>query len=330
MMIDGIVGHEKSRGASGTRWWQRWSLRRKIIVGATILVIVVVLAVGLGVGLGRGKGSDDDEEKPPVPPNGTIPTEIWKPEAGTSWNYKLLGPVDTDSLSGEAEVWDIDLFDNDETVIESLHSKGKKVICYFSAGSFEDWRPDKDEFQDADLGNELDGWPGERWLNTKSENVRKIMRERLDLAVRKGCDGVDPDNIDAYDNENGLNLQEPDAVDYVNFLADEAHSRNLSVSLKNAGSIVPTVLDKMDYSVQEQCLQFDNCNQFQPFIEANKPVFHVEYPKGDDTNNNNLVATDTKDSLCDNPAAAGFSTIIKNMDLDDFIQPCPTNSTRSG
>lgn len=309
-------------------------MRRKIIIGATILVIIIVLAVSLGVGLSQSAGSDDDDDENgprPVPPNGTIPTETWKPVAGTSWNYRLLGPISVETVSGDAEVWDIDLFDNDEeTVINPLHARGKKVLCYFSAGSFEDWRPDKDEFHDADLGDDLDGWPGERWLDTKSENVRKIMRARMNLAVQKGCDGVDPDNVDAYDNENGLNLQEADAVDFVTFLADEAHSRNLSLSLKNAGTIVPTVIGKVDYSVQEQCIEFDVCDQFQPFIEADKPVFHVEYPKGDSTNDDRLVATNTKDSICDNSAAAGFSTIIKNVDLDDWIQPCPLNSTRSG
>lgn len=52
------------------------------------------------------------------------------------------------------------------------------------------------------LKNALDGWLGERWLNTNIYNVRSFMRRGLDLATDKGCDGVDPDNIDAYDNEN--------------------------------------------------------------------------------------------------------------------------------
>ena len=43
-------------------------------------------------------------------------------------------------------------------------------------------------------------------MNLKSDNVRKIMQARLDVAKEKGCDGVDPDNVDGYDNENGLDL----------------------------------------------------------------------------------------------------------------------------
>jgi hypothetical protein len=44
----------------------------------------------------------------------------------------------------------------------------------------------------------LDGWPGERWLRLGSENVRRIMKGRVELAGQKGCDGVDPDNVDGY------------------------------------------------------------------------------------------------------------------------------------
>jgi endo-alpha-1,4-polygalactosaminidase (GH114 family) len=337
-----VVGSnaDQEKYGAGTRssWWQRWSLRRKIIVGALILLVLVAVAVGLGVGLtlgGGGGGSDNggsggngNPPGPPISPNGTIPAGIWKPVAGTTWNYELLNTVN--DTSADAEVWDIDLVNNNQTVIDSLHSAGKRVLCYFSAGSYENWRPDKDEFKDSDLGKDLHGWEGERWLNTNSENVRKIMQERLDLAVQKKCDGVEPDNVDAYDNDNGLNLGEPDAIDYVTFLANQAHSRNLSLALKNAGSIVSRVINIVEYSVQEQCIEFDNCEQFVPFIKANKPVFHVEYPKGDKTNDNNLIATDKKTNICGNAAAAGFSTIIKNMDLDSFIQPCPSNTTNPG
>lgn len=297
-------------------------------MGVTILLVIVAVAVGLGVGLTLGRASGDDADRPPpAPPNGTDRTEIWKPVAGTTWNYELLNEVD--QSSSDAEVWDIDLFNNNESSFSSLQSDGKRVLCYFSAGSYEEFREDKDEFQEADLGNPLDGWEGERWLDTNSDNVRRIMQARLDLAVQKNCDGVEPDNVDAYDNENGLDLGESDAVDYVTFLSEEAHARNLSLALKNAGSIVPNVISLVEYCVQEQCLEFNNCEQFTPFIEANKPIFHVEYPKGTETSDNSLVASTTK-SICDNSAAAGFSTIIKNIDLDNYVQVCPSNGTSSG
>jgi len=36
------------------------------------------------------------------------------------------------------------------------------------------------------VGKTLDGWAGEKWLDTRSTNVRSIMAARLDLAVSKG------------------------------------------------------------------------------------------------------------------------------------------------
>ena len=50
----------------------------------------------------------------------------------------------------------------------------------------------------------MDNWAGERWLDTRSTNVRDIMMARLDLAKSKKCDGVEPDNVDGYANKNGF------------------------------------------------------------------------------------------------------------------------------
>jgi hypothetical protein len=35
-------------------------------------------------------------------------------------------------------------------------------------------------------------------LDLGSENVRRVMKSRVNLAKSKECDGVDPDNVDAY------------------------------------------------------------------------------------------------------------------------------------
>lgn len=91
-----------------------------------------------------------------------------------------------------------DLFDNHISTFKTLQDSGKKVICYFSAGSYEDWREDKGEWDDKDLGKGLEGWAGEKWVNVSSPNVHKVMKERINLAWRKGCDAIDPDNVDGY------------------------------------------------------------------------------------------------------------------------------------
>ncbi|TVY89153.1 hypothetical protein LAWI1_G006574 [Lachnellula willkommii] len=243
----------------------------------------------------------------------TSSSSYWKPAAGTQWQIQLTGTL-TD-VSYAAEVYDIDLFDNDATAIANLKSNDKKVICYFSAGSYEQWRPDVASFQASDKGLAMEGWEGEWWLNTNSANVRTIMTARIELAQTKGCDGVDPDNVDAYDNDNGAGLTQDDAVNYLTFLADAAHSRGISIGLKNAGKLVEATLPIMEWQVNEQCVENKECDDFQPFITAGKPVFHIEYPAGAPNN----ITADDKSKDC---GVAGFSSLLKDLDLDAWVDPC--------
>lgn len=295
------------------------ALSRRLML---IICVLFICAVGLGVGLGVGISQNRRTVEKSEPSEVTYKkTNIWKPKKGIIWQYQLSSSFKT--LVPSVEVYDIDLFENSEKTIRNLQKKGKKVICYFSAGSYENWRPDKKNFAKSDLGKPLDGWEGERWLNVRSDNVRKIMKARLDLAVQKKCNGVDPDNVDGYDNDNGLKLTEKDAIEYMEFLSSEAHHRNLSIGLKNAGSIVKDVVKLVEWSVQEQCIQYGGCKDYQPFIKADKPVFHVEYPKGEDTNNNRNITESKLKKICNNVDSSGFSTIVKNMNLDYWIELCP-------
>lgn len=322
--------------SSKTGWWA-WSTKKKVLILGSIALVITALGVGLGAGLGvglhHGEGDDNDNDNGGsgtgsggTGSNTTTPTNttVWQPAVGTKWQIILKAddgePVTT---SVDAPIYDIDLFDNNKTVIAALQKKGRKVICYFSAGSYENWRPDASDFLASDKGKNLDGWPGEKWLNVSSPNVRKIMQARLDIAVTKGCDGVDPDNIDGYDNTNGLDLTEAQAIDYVNWLAAQSHKRGLSVGLKNGGGIIDSVIDNMQWCVNEQCAEYEECDTYAAFIEADKPVFHIEYPKGDSTNNNKSVTTSQANAACDANSAGNFSTVIKNMDLDNWVEYCP-------
>ena len=252
---------------------------------------------------------------PAAKPSGTTTATVWQPTAGASWQIVLEYPLN--STSDDVSVYDIDMFDNPASTIDNLHSLGRKVICYFSAGSYEDWRPDAGNFTKSDYGNGLDGWPGEYWINTKSTNVRNIMTARLQLAHSKGCDGVDPDNVDAYNNDNGLGLTQADAADYVTFLANGASALGMSVGLKNAGDIISDVLPLMQWSVNEECEQYTECEKFQPFIQNGKPVFHIEYPDSAPK-----VTPAQKATYCDDKTAAGFSTLLKDMDLSNWVDAC--------
>jgi endo-alpha-1,4-polygalactosaminidase (GH114 family) len=248
---------------------------------------------------------------------------LWQPKIGIKWQIQLEDAVEDVAMG--ADIFDIDMFDNTAAKISEIHNKGAKVICYFSAGTYEDWRPDANKFTESDFGSALEDWPGERWLDVNSSNVRTIMQSRLDLAQQKGCDGVDPDNIDGYGNDSGLDLTEADSIDYLNFLASEAHSRGMSIGLKNGDDIIPSVIENMQWSVNEQCAQYDECDVYAAFTDVGKPVFHIEYV--DEIGGNNKlkvrdVTSSQKSAACDAKSAEDFSTVIKNMDLDAWVEYC--------
>lgn len=127
----------------------------------------------------------------------------WQPNVSDTWQWQLDGTVNT---TYAVDVYDIDLFDSSEQLIRELHESDHKVVCYFSAGSFEDWRPDKGDFNQEELRNHVDGWKDEIWLDIRSANVREIMQTRLDLAQQKGCDGVEPDWLHNFQEDTGFPL----------------------------------------------------------------------------------------------------------------------------
>ncbi len=232
--------------------------------------------------------------------------EIWRPSPGTSWQWQLSGTLKTDL---PVEMYDIDLFDTDPNIITELHSKGQVVICYFSAGSYEDWRPDKDLFPDDVIGKPLEGWPGENWLDIRSETVKAIMEARLDLAVEKGCDGVEPDNVDGYQNDTGFPLTYVDQLHYNIWLAKEAHKRGLSIGLKNDLDQVNALHTYFDWALNEECFSYDECDKLTPFIEDQKAVFGVEYD----------LATS---EFCEEANRLGFDFMKKKWELDAWHMPC--------
>ncbi|WP_394171303.1 endo alpha-1,4 polygalactosaminidase [Saccharospirillum alexandrii] len=252
----------------------------------------------------------------PLPVNvAPVTGETWyQPPVGVTWQWQLLVP-DGSSLndSYDVAIYDVDLFDTSEATIQQMNvSDGRKVICYFSAGSYENWRDDEASFSGNELGNTLDGWPDERWLDIRSSNVHRIMQERLDLARDKGCDGVEPDNMDGYLNDPGFNFTAGDQLAYNRFIANEAHKRGLSVGLKNDLDQVEALVDYFDFAVNEQCFEYDECGLLEPFIDAGKPVLNAEYPADDWLDDANAI-----DQLCNQAGTLQFSTLVLPLDLDD-------------
>jgi len=250
----------------------------------------------------------------PDPDNLPEDSGRWRPEAGETWHWQLTGSVD---MTREVDVYDIDLVETTAAKIADLNGQDRAAICYFSAGTREDWRDDAGQFVPADFGSGVEGWSGESWLDIRSANVRRVMRDRLELASSKGCDGVEPDNVDGYDNETGFPLTREDQLDFNRFLATEAHSRGLAIGLKNATGIAADLVTDFEFAVNEECLAHDECVELGVFLRANKPVFHVEYVDTEAEGPAKLTV------VCADPKRAGLSTLVKTWVLDAWGLACP-------
>jgi hypothetical protein len=79
------------------------------------------------------------------------------------------------------------------------------------------------------------------------------------------------------------------------------------------------VLPIVHFSVNEQCVQYSECDTFRPFIEAGKPVFHIEYPDGA---GKRQLKADTVSKICEDEDRSGFSTVLKKMEVDGWVEYC--------
>jgi hypothetical protein len=235
----------------------------------------------------------------------------WHPVVGLAWQWQI-GDNDIDT-SIEADVYDIDLY-ADQTVIDELHAKGRKVICYISVGSWEDWRPDKDQFPAEVLGKDYDGWEGEKWLDIRRiDLLAPIMLARLDLCKAKGFDAVEPDNMEIYTNDTGFPLTYDDQLKFALWLADEAHKRGLAIGQKNASDQVADLVKIYDFAITEDYFFYGEAESMLPYIEAGKPVFAAEYT--------DLPGDFAK--FCEQSKNLNFSVILKHRELDAWLQTCP-------
>lgn len=240
-----------------------------------------------------------------------VAAEVIAPEAGAPWQWQI-----TEALNTEPDVptYDVDLFDITDADYDQLRADGRVIVCYFSAGSYEPWKDDADQFPDDVIGRPLDGWPDERWLDHTRTEVRDVMAARLDRAVERGCDGVEPDNVTAHHNRTGFGITSLEQLAYNRWLADEAHHRGLSVALKNDVEQIPDLVDWFDFSVNEECMAYDECHTLDPFVDAGKAVLHVEYvDRWED-------APALNEEVCG--AFPGFSSIVKGWDLGPEFLPC--------
>ena len=223
---------------------------------ALLVAALVSVALLAGAGQARAKGG------------------WWTPPQRLTWYWQLQGTVN----SGEpVAAYDIDGFETSAAEVATLHSQGKHVICYIDVGTAEDFRPDYSEFPKSVLGRS-NGWPGERWLDIRQLSVLEpIMTARFRMCREKGFDAVEPDNIEGYANKSGFPLSAQEQLTYNEWVAGEVHSLGMAVLQKNDGEQAPELQPYFDGALTEQCNQYRECADFQPYLAAGKPVLNAEY-----------------------------------------------------
>src|SRR4051794_10679515 len=182
----------------------------------------------------------------------------WVPPAHPTWYWQLDGAV---NLNQPAQLYDVDGFDTPAATVNALHASGRHVICYVSAGTYENWRADARSFPAGVLGSAVDGWAGERWLDVRQWTVLgPIVAARVAMCAGKGFDAVEFDNVDGYQNASGFKLAAADQLTYNRRLAAAAHSAGLLAVLKNDVDQVAALAPDFDLALNEECAKYAECD----------------------------------------------------------------------
>jgi hypothetical protein len=250
------------------------------------------------------------ETKFPLP---TLLGGWWQPEKGLTWQIQFEGEFSPD-LENPAQVYDLDLFGTDAETVAQLHEQGARVICYISAGTLENWVPDRDEFPYELYGKPYEGWPGETWLDIRQlDLLMPLLEARLDLCQQKGFDAVDPDNMDGWNQKTGFGLRKEDTLQFAFALAKAAHARGLAIGLKNSPELVSDLVDLYDFMITEEMFEQGWSDEPLPFLQTNKPVFAIEYSR----------QAAIRAVACRAQLEQGFSVLFTNLLLDEEGYYCP-------
>jgi hypothetical protein len=232
----------------------------------------------------------------------------FSPAPGVRWQAQLQGELDS--------TLDVDFFylDPDNLAdgeLPALRAAGRRVGCYFSAGSFEPWRDDADQFPGAVLGNELAGYPDERWLDVRDETVRAIMAARVERLAALACDALLPANLEAYESDSGFALTRDDELDYARFLADAIHAQGLSAGLSAGDELIGDAMAEFDWGLGIDCLADGECAGYQALRASGKAMLLIEF--GDESD---------APAVCASAERLGFDALIKQPGLGAFRIGC--------
>lgn len=249
------------------------------------------------------------DTQPDAPPAQSTPGSWWRPSLDASWQVQLSGGLD---LSVKADIYDVDGVDSPQGALDQARAEGAHLVCYLNGGAWEGWRDDADHFPTATIGKDLDGWPDEKWLDIRQLDILlPLMAQRMDACQQRGFEAVDVDNVDGYDNDTGFPLTDVAQLTYISALADLAHERNLAFGLKNSVGLVDALAEDIDFAVNEQCHEFNECSAYLRLLATGKPVVVIEY-SGD------------REELC-RDVPHGMHVLFKDWELGAGGESCSGN-----
>lgn len=216
----------------------------------------------------------------------------WSPtaDAPIAWHWQLSSDFDASDIAllPEKKVFDLDGELTSAETVAALHALGPdvKVICYFDAGVYEDYRSDAQAFVDAGLadGPPDIGWEGSYWIDIrKLDALMPLLERRMKEWCRdKGFDAIEPDETEVWANWNEQLPDDPITLEENNAfhqaIAAMAHGLGLSVGLKGNNTEAEILEPLYDWALTEQCWEYEECTFFRDsFVAAGKAVFAVEY-----------------------------------------------------
>jgi hypothetical protein len=232
----------------------------------------------------------------------------WSPPEALTWYWQLQGTVNN---SEPVDAYDIDGFENSASEVETLHSKGIHAICYIDVGTYEPFRPDASSFPTSVRGTGVEGFTEEKWLDVRQlSTLEPIISKRLEMCRAKGFDAVEPDNIDGWENSTGFPLTAADSNAYDEWIAGEAHDLGMAVFQKNDGEQTGALDSYFDGALSEQCNEYEECSNFEPYLAKGEPVLNAEY-------------NETTSAFCPSDLATGIEGARFDLELDGAVfEPC--------
>jgi hypothetical protein len=151
------------------------------------------------------------------------------------------------------------------------------------------------------------------------------MQNRIKIAASKGCDAVDLDNMDGYNNQIGGGvipaLTQADSIAYMDTLSTAASAAGVAIGLKNSLEILQNVSSLVQFAVNEECVDYSECGTYSDFVNSGKPVFHIEYTSSSKGFSNDCLLSESYGSL--------ISTVIKRVNLDSWVKYCDGSTYRT-